>query len=90
MLKEMAEILKMGADEIAVEDFEIRDDYSGRGMNGETTYAVVATCWQDVTAAAAMAAHYHVDREHFMSGANFAAGMADLRSDSMGTAIVIY
>lgn len=68
---------------------EVRDDYSGRGMYGESTYAVTYDSNSDFEAALLNAA--------FDLGANGAddvegllADMRNLRKDSMGMGIVVY
>ncbi len=68
-------------------DFRIRRDYSGRGMNGSTTWAVVARDMADFVGAVTSAAfELRPDKD----SCDFVEDMRDLRFDNMGRGIVAY
>lgn len=55
MKLDVAEQIVQSAESMGIEA-ELRDDYSGRGMYGETTVAVVISSWTKFAAAVAQAA----------------------------------
>jgi len=85
MKAKTADALKEAADSMGIE-LQVRDDYSGRGMYGKTTHAVVGelnTIFQCI----AFAASDIVDEDNLD---DFTWEMGKLRRDSMGFDIVIY
>lgn len=68
------ELFNLGA------DFELREDYSGRAMYGETTAAFVFDDWTDVALLGYAAAQADVE----------ASAIEGLRSDNMGRGLVVY
>jgi len=85
MTKRQAEFFKNAAEEVGL-DIEVRDEYSGRGMYGKTTYAIITDSITDlIPALLCHAAYDYVDI--------VADGLFDnfkLRQDSMGLGIVLY
>jgi len=66
-----------------------REEYSGRGMNGKTTCAVVADRVVDIIAVAAQAGWAWRDgREE--DDREIVDDLSGLRLDSMGTGVVVY
>jgi len=76
------------AELIAAEDYdlEVRDDYSGRGMYGEATSAVVASDPSCMFRALAEIMENGDDEDR----AEVAEAIRGLRSDSMGRGVVYY
>lgn len=69
---------------------EIRDDYSGRGMYGDNTFAVVFDCQSDFQNALVFAA-YAIGRDDSPDSAeDDLQALSSLRLDSMGLGIVVY
>lgn len=66
-------------------DVEQRDDYSGRGMDGRETSAVVGTHRELMGAVAEVMEHADEEQRH-----EVARALRLLRSDSMGTEIIWY
>lgn len=67
-------------------DFRIRSDYSGRGMYGKTTYAIVTNNMGNFVAAVASAAVEMVPELQ----AGFVEDMQNLRLDNMGLGMIAY
>jgi hypothetical protein len=86
MTEEQAKFFEEALDHDGVTPVEIRDDYSGRGMYGKTTYAVVVDSACDlIPSLLRHAAHNYVEV--------VAEGIFDdfeLRQDDMGLGIVLY
>jgi hypothetical protein len=72
-------------------DIEVRDEYSGRGMYGRSTAAIVCSSWADFAAAAVLLAAEQDPHRRLISAGKIADQIAKLTSDSMGRdSIVIY
>lgn len=72
---------------------DIRDDYSGRGMYGKTTHAVVFADWSDVLKAITQVAYELGSGDLMFTEDEKKTVLADLRKtryDSMGRSIIIY
>ena len=85
MTKEQAEFFKNAAEEVELE-IEVRNNYSGRGMYGETTYAIIVDSLMTLIPALLCRAAYG-----YVSVAE--NGLFDnfkLRQDNMGLGIVLY
>ena len=70
----------------ASHQLELEDDYSGRGMMGAETSAVVGPLGAFVFAVAQAA----LDLEYESEQAEFNAALLALRTDSMGREVVFY
>ena len=68
---------------------EVRDSYSGRGMYGEETYAVVFDSQSDYQRALLYAA-FNLGETGADDVEGLLADLAKLRTDSMGLGIVVY
>lgn len=85
MTKEQAEFFKNAAEEVGLE-IEMRDGYSGRGMYGKTTFAVVTDSLSDlIPALLCHAAYNYVDVVENNLFDNF-----KLHQDNMGLGVVLY
>lgn len=85
MTKGQAEFFKNAAEEVGL-DIEVRDDYSGRGMYGKITHAIVADSLCDLIPA--LLCHAAYDYVAVVED-----GLFDdfkLRQDNMGLGIVLY
>jgi len=83
MIKEHANFFKEALDNDGVSPVEIRDGYSGRGMYGEQTFAIVVDDVCDLIPALLRQA-----QEDPESVPDFS--LFKLRQDSMGLGIVLY
>jgi len=83
MIKEHAEFFKEALDNDGVYPIEIRDNYSGRGMYGKTTFAVVVDSVCDLIPALLRQAQE--DPESIPDVSTFT-----LRQDNMGLGVVLY
>lgn len=45
MTKDEAQFLKQATEYFGNQEIDVRDDYSGRGMMGRTTYGIVVSSW---------------------------------------------
>lgn len=82
-----AEALVMAARELGI-DAEIRENYSGRGMNGETTCAVVLDYLDRLPA---IAAHAAMEIEHMEEDASdLVEDLMQLRHDALGRETIVY
>lgn len=83
-------------------DLELREDYSGRGMHGDTTAAIVCDSFADLACAAVCLAT-ELTREQTeddyndvepdedqITGEDIAEALRHLRSDNMGRQMVFY
>ena len=68
---------------------EMRDDYSGRGMYGETTYAVCFDSQSDFERALLNAA-FDLGQNGADDVEGLLSDLRNLRRDSMGLGIVVY
>lgn len=73
--------------ELANQHGDLRDDYSGRGMMGETTYGVVFEDMSDFYTAIADIIDYGTDTEREFLTDFLREG---IRTDNMGHSIIIY
>lgn len=84
MQKKTAVALRNAAEELGV-DIEMDKDYSGRGMFGDTTYAVTLSGIASLATLIAVAA-----RDLETGHEDFVEDMQNLRSDNMGREYVYY
>lgn len=90
MNKQMAKLLVASGEELGL-DMELREDYSGRGMYGSTTAAVVAGSTAEIVAAAFGAGSAAVTMEEDGKRLDFNTDdLLRLRQDAMGRGIVVY
>lgn len=95
MRLEVTQVLKDAADEIGLE-LSLNENYSGRGMIGQTTAAVICASWQALLQVVAIASIrvYEVDCAQdrvLVDHETFIAELGrQLRSDSMGRDLVVY
>jgi hypothetical protein len=92
MTKEMAEFLKGVCDENGAE-CTIYEDYSGRGMYGETTTGIVVSSVLDVLSAVLeyMADNIEVgEQDYWFGGTVLRDGLSEFRQDNMGTNTIVY
>lgn len=94
---EIAKVIVEACEEIGIE-VDLREDYSGRGMYGSTTAALVLADEKDLVKATALAAirvHENAEHEEFngreasMTSEDYLQGL-DFKFDSMGHDIVVY
>lgn len=85
MKKEVAEIL-FDLMQGACVECSMRDEYSGRGMYGETTHAISGD-FSDGDVAVAVASAYDLG---YIEGTDIVPEDFSYRSDNMGLGIVIY
>ena len=85
MRKETVDAI-MEASEVIGLDLERQDDYSGRGMYGESTWAVVGDFTQFVQCVAQAAAELARERESCNDAPleEFIMDLGEIHSDSMG------
>ena len=87
MTNELAKMLDVSGAEVGV-DFEVIGNYSGRGMMGDQTAAVVVGSWTDMLAVVANlggnVAARHGGCDHLVSE------LQNLRMDNLGRQVVIY
>lgn len=86
MQKKSAVALRKAAEELGV-DIEVDNDYSGRGMFGDTTYAVTVSGVASLASLIAVAGRIIPDSA---SHEDFVEDMQNLRSDNMGRDYVYY
>ena len=79
--------IEEAANELGFE-VEVRDEYSGRGMFGETAHAIVMNDENDFYVAAISVA-FKIDNDTEESD-DFIQDMQDITFDSMGSSIVAY
>lgn len=77
------------AERLGDEGGEVRDDYSGRGMNGKTTHAVTFDSAWDYERALVRAA-YELGVRGSDDVEGVLSGLDSLRTDNMGLGIVVY
>lgn len=85
MNKKTAVALRNAAEELGV-DIEVDKDYSGRGMYGDTTYAVTVSGVASLASLIAVAGRSIDSASH----EQFVTDMQNLRSDNMGRDYVYY
>jgi hypothetical protein len=85
MQKKTAVALRNAAEELGV-DIEVDKDYSGRGMFGDTTYAVTVSGVASLATLIAVAVRSMNSASH----EDFVEDMQNLRSDNMGRDLVYY
>ena len=85
MQKKTAVALRNAAEELGV-DIEVDKDYSGRGMYGDTTYAVTVSGVASLASLIAVAGRSVDSASH----EDFVEDMQNLRSDNMGREYVYY
>ena len=85
MQKKTAVALRNAAEELGV-DIEVDNDYSGRGMFGDTTYAVTVSGVASLATLIAVAGRSMNSASH----EDFVEDMQNLRSDNMGRDLVYY
>jgi hypothetical protein len=85
MQKKTAVALRNAAEELGV-DIEVDKDYSGRGMFGDTTYAVTVSGVASLATLIAVAGRSMDSANH----EDFVEDMQNLRSDNMGRDLVYY
>jgi hypothetical protein len=85
MQKKTAVALRNAAEELGV-DIEVDKDYSGRGMFGDTTYAVTVSGVASLATLIAVAGRSMNSASH----EDFVEDMQNLRSDNMGRDLVYY
>ena len=85
MKKKTAVALRNAAEELGV-DIEVDNDYSGRGMYGDTTYAVTVSGVASLATLIAVAGRSIDSASH----EQFVTDMQNLRSDNMGRDYVYY
>lgn len=88
MQKESARGLQLAAIELGI-DIDVDKKYSGRGMYGDTTYAVTVNGIASLAAIIAVASRNFDDVGKFTIE-DFVEDMQNLRSDSMGRDYVYY
>jgi hypothetical protein len=94
MKESIARVIGEAADEIGLEDVSVRPNYSGRGMFGRTTTAVVAGCHATLLQAVALAAVRIADgtyegQEGVPTDEEFIEEMGKVVFDSMGRGLVL-
>ena len=92
MTREQAQFLKAACDWAGDQDCEIQDDYSGRGMYGKTTHAVVASCTLTELLCTALNFAMHGGEHLYPPGQEREYPLfGGLRTDQMGRdSIVVY
>jgi hypothetical protein len=88
MQKDSARSLQLAAIELGV-DIGVDKKYSGRGMYGDTTYAVTVNGIASLASIVAMASRNFDDIGKF-TFEDFVEDMQNLRGDSMGRGYVYY
>lgn len=76
-------------DELLGEEFDVRDDYSGRGMYGATCFALVGVT-SDVLWFASYVTNWFVNPERTDGGGGYDWLWENVREDSMGRQAVYY
>jgi len=96
MTKELASFLRNAAEHCDV-DVEIRDDYSGRGMYGQETHAIVTDSIPELMINTiqyikeSLESKSHAEQINFMVKIPDVSDIRRLRTDNMGRdSIVIY
>ena len=89
MDKHIAEGIEEGAQDFGKE-VEVREDYSGRGMYGETTTALIASDISDVIVGMIQYAVYMKEEENDDAIDLLCETVEYLRTDQMGLGIVVY
>jgi len=70
------------------EDYEVRDDYSGRCMYGDTTYAIIVS--NPLTLVAALGQLFIEGPQEEFLEADPPPEFRNLKVDSMGRGVVVY
>lgn len=86
MKLETAQLLSDTAWDSGIES-EVREDYSGRGMYGESTSGVVVNSVEDFVRMVALTVAYIED---FDEREDFATEIQNIKTDSMGRSVIVY
>lgn len=90
MQQNTVELIASSAEALGVE-IRVEDDYSGRGMYGKTTHAVVYSSLGDLLACCADAAMTATaEGEHEEVVAAFIRDLKQIRTDNMGRDMIAY